>query len=82
MRRANEGTKRHVTAVICTAHSSLHQAKHKQMSNANSSQAKSQACLTTGTNYTLYVIMQRYTKEERFETEWRVQLNQMSKFTV
>lgn len=53
MRRANERTKRHVTAVVCTAHSSLHQGKHKQMSNANSSQAKSNC--QTGTLITLHM---------------------------
>lgn len=38
---ANDSAKRHVTAVARTARSSSHQGKHKQTSNANSSEAKS-----------------------------------------
>lgn len=40
MHPANENTKLDVTAAARAAHSSFHQGKYKQMSNANTSEAK------------------------------------------
>lgn len=69
LHHTNEHTPLHVTAVVHAAHSSFHQGKHKQTSYADSQLAEEyqwgqEQLSHRNTNYTFYVIMQRYKERE------------------